>query len=211
MRDVTGDAAVVADILRRRLQENAEALNAYVAETPAFTRAVMLVKDCLASGGNILLCGNGGNASAASHIVNDFVGHMYFDRPSMGAVSLADNVPAMTAIANDYGYDQIFSRQVDGIGRPGDVLMGFSTSGNSANVLLAVEAAKAKGMAAIGLTNHSGGKLAKVVDVWLRTSSLETVCSEHLHLVMIHTLCECVERLLYQDHPAWAARKQAKP
>lgn len=211
MRDATSDAAIIAETLRQRVEENVEALNGCLAETLAFTRAVMLVKSCLASGGKILLCGNGGNASAASHIVNDFIGHMYFDRPSLGAICLADNSSTVTALANDYGYDQIFSRQVEGLGRPGDVLMGFSTSGNSPNVLLAVEAAKAKGMSVIGLTNSSGGKLAKMVDVWLRTNSLEAVCSEHVHLIMIHTLTECVERLLYQDRSTWASRKRAKP
>jgi D-sedoheptulose 7-phosphate isomerase len=89
--------------------------------------------------------------------------------------------------------------------------MAFSTSGNSPNVLLAAEAAKAKGMSVIGFTNSAGGKLAKVVDVWLRADSLEAVCSEHVHLIMIHTLGECVERLLYQDHPSWASRKQGRP
>jgi phosphoheptose isomerase len=211
MQDATSNAAVVAEILRQRVTENIEALNASLAETPAFTQAVLLVKSCLANGGKILLCGNGGNASAASHIVNDFIGHMYFDRPSLGAICLADNMSTVTAIANDYGYDQIFSRQVEGLGNPGDILVGFSTSGNSPNVLLAAEAAKARGMSVIGLTNHSGGKLAEVADVWLRAHSLEAVCSEHVHLIMIHTLGECVERLLYQDHLTWASRKRANP
>lgn len=211
MRDTRGDAAIVAEVLRQRVEENVEALQASLAETPAFTQAVMVVKNCLANGGKILLCGNGGNASAASHIVNDFIGHMYFDRPSLGAICLADNIPTVTAIANDYGYDQIFSRQVEGLGNPGDILVGFSTSGNSPNVLLAAEAAKARGMSVIGLTNESGGKLAKVADVWLRAHSPEAVCSEHVHLIMIHTLGECVERLLYQDHLSWAARKRGNP
>jgi len=211
MSDVTGDAAVIAGILRQRVTENVEALSASLAETPAFTQAVLLVRNCLANGGKLLLCGNGGNASAASHIVNDFIGHMYFDRPSLGAICLADNISTITAIANDYGYDQIFSRQVEGLGKPGDILVGFSTSGNSPNVLLAADAARARGMAVIGLTNQSGGKLAAVADVWLRAHSPEAVCSEHVHLIMIHTLGECVERLLYQDHPDWASRKRARP
>jgi D-sedoheptulose 7-phosphate isomerase len=193
------------------VDENIEALRASLAEMPAFTQAVMLVKQCLVNGGKLLLCGNGGNASAASHIVNDFVGHMYFDRPSLGAICLADNTSTVTAIANDYGYDRIFSRQVEGLGRPGDILVGFSTSGNSPNVLLAAEAARARGMSVIGLTNEAGGKLASVADICLRAHSLEAVCSEHVHLILIHTLGECVERLLYRDHPSWADRKRSKP
>ena len=210
MQHATGDAAVVAEILRQRVGENVEALSGCLVETPAFTRAVMLVRNCLENGGKILLCGNGGSASAASNIVNDFIGHIYFDRPSLGAICLADNTSTVTALANDCGYDQIFGRQVEGLGRPGDVLIGFSTSGNSPNVLLAAEAARVKGMPVIGLTNSAGGKLAKMADVWLRSSSLEAVCSEHVHLVMIHTLGECVERLLYHDQPAWASRKPAR-
>lgn len=210
MTDAKSDAAVVAEILWHRVDENSRAITDILVETPAFTQAVLLVRDCLKNGGKLLLCGNGGNASAASHIVNDFLGHMYFDRPSMGAICLADNTSTVTALANDYGYDQIFSRQVEGLGRRGDVLTGFSTSGNSRNVLLAAEAAKAKGMSVIGLTNSSGGKLARVADVWLHANSLEAVCSEHVHLIMIHTLGECVERLLYSDCPTWASRKSGK-
>jgi D-sedoheptulose 7-phosphate isomerase len=210
MIDSKRDAAVVAEVLRQRVDENSRAITDILAETPAFTQAVLLVQDCLKNGGKLLLCGNGGNASAASHIVNDFLGHMYFDRPSMGAICLADNTSTVTALANDYGYDQIFSRQLEGLGRRGDVLIGFSTSGNSPNVLLAAEAAKAKGISVIGLTNSSGGKLARVADVWLRANSLEAVCSEHVHLIMIHTLGECVERLLYSDCPTWASRKSGK-
>lgn len=210
MTETVGDAAVVAEIVRQRIDENVKALNDCLAETPALTRAVLLVRGCLANGGKLLLCGNGGNASTASHIVNDFLGHMYFNRPSMGAICLADNVSTVTALANDYGYDQIFSHQVEGLGKPGDILIGFSTSGNSPNVILAAEVAKARGMSVIGLTNGSGGKLAKMADVWLRANSSEAVCSEHVHLLMIHTLGECVEKLLYRDYPTWASTKSGK-
>ncbi|MBC7231961.1 MAG: SIS domain-containing protein [Chloroflexi bacterium] len=198
------DAAVAETILRQRIQENVEALNACLTEIPAFERAVTLVKECLSNGGKILLCGNGGSASNASHIVNDFTGHMYFDRPPLAAISLVDNTSTITATANDYSYDQIFSRQVESLGKPGDVLICFSTSGNSPNVLMAAEAAKAKGMSVIGFTNKAGGKLAKMVDIWLPADTLNTACSEHVHLIVMHALGECVEKLMYGDFPFWA-------
>jgi len=205
------DAAVAETILRQRIQENVEALNACLTEIPAFVRAVTLVKECLSNGGKILLCGNGGSASNASHIVNDFTGHMYFDRPPLAAISLADNTSTITATANDYSYDQIFSRQVESLGKPGDVLICFSTSGNSPNVLMAAEAAKAKGMSVIGFTNKAGGKLAKMVDIWLPADTLNTACSEHVHLIVMHALGECVEKLMYGDFPLWAPQKYANP
>lgn len=210
MQNRTDDAAIVEGILRQRVQENVEALNACLTDISAFVRAVILVKDCLSNGGKILLCGNGGSASNASHIVNDFTGHMYFDRPPMSAISLADNASTMTATANDYSYDQIFSRQVESLGRPGDVLICFSTSGNSPNVLLAVEAAKTRGMSVIGFTNKAGGKLAKMADIWLPANSLNTACSEHVHLIVMHALGECVEKLMYGDRPLWVSQKRVE-
>nr|MBC7243944.1 SIS domain-containing protein [Chloroflexota bacterium] len=208
MRNEMEDTAVITAILQQRIKENVEALNACLAETPAFIKAVALVKECLSSGGKILFCGNGGSAANASHLVNDFTGHMYFDRPPLTAISLADNISTITATANDYSYDQIFSRQVESLGRRGDILICFSTSGNSPNVLLAAEVAKAKGMLVIGFTNKEGGKLAKLADIWLRADSLSAACSEHVHLIMMHTLGECVEKLIYSDCPPWVSKKQ---
>lgn len=210
MEDAMDAAAVAESILRQRVQENVEALNAFLTDIPSFVRAVVLVKDCLANGGKILLCGNGGSASNASHIVNDFTGHMYFDRPPLAAISLSDNTSTITATANDYSYDEIFSRQVESLGHPGDVLICFSTSGNSPNVLLAAEAAKAKGMAVIGFTNKGGGKLAKMVDIWLPANTLNTACGEHVHLIVMHVLGECVEKLIYGDRPLWTPKKRAE-
>ncbi|MGB9587417.1 MAG: D-sedoheptulose-7-phosphate isomerase [Armatimonadota bacterium] len=206
------DAATVAEsILRQRIGENIEALSACLGDIPTFVRVVTLVRDCLSNGGKILLCGNGGSASNASHIVNDFTGHMYFDRPPLAAISLTDNTSTITATANDYSYDQIFSRQVESLGRPGDILICFSTSGNSPNVLLAAEAARAKGMSVIGFTNKAGGKLAKMADIWLPADTLNTACAEHVHLIVMHVLGECVEKLLYGDRPLWASQRQAAP
>jgi len=202
--------SLVTGILQSRLRENVRALDDEIAEAPAFNLAVEMVRGCLEKDGKLLLCGNGGSGSAAAHIVNDFLGHMYYDRPSMPAICLSDNVATLTALAIDVGYDRVYGRQVEGLGNPGDVLLAFSTSGNSPNVLFAAEAAKAKGMAVIGLTAMGGGKLATLADVWLRAYTTELVCAEHVHLILVHTLTECVEALLFGDCPRWGARPRSE-
>jgi D-sedoheptulose 7-phosphate isomerase len=202
------DASVVAaTILRKRLDENVQALTRANEAVPAFIKAVSLVQACIIEGGTILSCGNGGNGSTASHIMNDFIGHLYIKRRPMRAISLVDNLSVMTGLTNDMGYEVVFSRQVEAFGTPGDILIALSTSGSSPNVLLAAKTAKEKGMSVIALTNRSGGQLAELADVWLYADSLDPVCSENVHVVLLHSLCESVEALLFKDQPGWAVPK----
>ena len=206
--DKRNEESIISSIFLDRINENIAALQKDKELIDIFTNAVKLIRSCISNGGKILLCGNGGSSSAASHIVNDFVGHMYIDRQPMRAISLVDNISVLTALSNDYGYDTIFSRQVDALGDEGDLLIGLSTSGNSDNVILAAETAKNKGMFVIAMTNQDGGKLAKIADVSLRANTMDAVCAEHMNLIQLHILCEAVEAVQFGDQAAWKKRKK---
>jgi D-sedoheptulose 7-phosphate isomerase len=199
---------IISSTFLNRINENLQTLESEKENLPVFAKAVELIDDCISKDGKILLCGNGGSGSSASHIVNDFVGHMYFDRQPIRAISLVDNISVLTALSNDYGYDTIFSRQVEALGEEGDVLIGLSTSGNSRNVILAAELAKAKKMSVIAMTNRKGGKLAEIADVCLRANTSDGVCSEHIQIIELHTLCECVEAVHFQGQLPWEKKEK---
>jgi D-sedoheptulose 7-phosphate isomerase len=155
-----------------------------------------MIAAALREGGKLLLFGNGGSAADAQHIAAELLGRFLLDRPALPAVALADNSAALTAIANDYGYADVFARQVTGLGAPGDVALAISTSGDSANVLTGVAAARALGMGTIGLTGAGGGRLAAAVDVCIAVPADETPRIQEAHTVVGHVLCELVEREL---------------
>jgi D-sedoheptulose 7-phosphate isomerase len=159
-------------------------------------RAAAMVADALRAGGRLLAFGNGGSAADAQHIAGELVGRFLLERPSLPAVALADNAAALTAIANDYGYEEVFARQVRGLGSLGDVALAISTSGTSANVLAGVEAARAGGLGTIGLTGEGGGALAAAVDVCIAVPAAEVPRIQEAHALVGHLLCELVEREL---------------
>lgn len=136
--------------------------------------AAALCKSALASGHKILLCGNGGSAADCQHIAAELVGRFEVERDALAAIALTTDTSALTAIGNDYGYEQVFSRQVAGLGNPGDVLLGFSTSGGSKNVVKAFEVAKAKGVHTVALTGSKRGQLVDLSDVWIACPSTRT-------------------------------------
>ena len=150
--------------------------------------------DCLQKGGKILFAGNGGSASDAQHLAGELISRFYYDRPALAGLALTTDTSVLTAIGNDYGYDQTFVRQIRGLGRPGDILVGLSTSGNSANVLVAMAAARELGLITIGLTGHSGGKLADIVDHCLCMPSDSTPRIQECHITVGHILCAIVEQ-----------------
>jgi D-sedoheptulose 7-phosphate isomerase len=150
--------------------------------------------DCLQAGGKIMFAGNGGSASDAQHLAGELISRFYYDRPALAGLALTTDTSVLTAIGNDYGYDQTFVRQIRGLGRPGDILVGLSTSGNSANVLVAMTAARELGMKTIGLTGRSGGKLAGLVDCCLRMPSDSTPRIQECHITVGHILCAMVEQ-----------------
>lgn len=155
--------------------------------------AAELICDALANGSKLLLFGNGGSASDAAHIAAEFIGRFQSERRALPAIALSTNLAALTAIGNDYGFDWVFSRQLEALARPGDVAVGISTSGMSANVLEGVRAARRLGVATIGLTGADGGDLAAVVDLCLRVPSESTARTQEGHILLGHTLCEIVE------------------
>src|SRR6266852_2171328 len=154
----------------------------------------------LKQGNKVLLFGNGGSAADAQHIAAEFVGRFAFDRPALPALSLSVNTPCVTAIGNDYGFDQVFSRQIEALGRPGDVAIGISTNGNSSNVLCAFSTAKKMGLHTIALTGKTGGKLRGSVDHCVCVPSDETPRIQECHGLIGHILSELVEHAIF-DHP----------
>ena len=156
-------------------------------------------------GNKVLLFGNGGSATDAQHIAAELVGRFAFDRPALPALSLATNLSAVTAIANDHGFRRVFSRQIEAFGHPGDVAIAISTSGNSPNVLHAVSVAKKMRMHTSAFTGRSGGKLKSLVDVCLRVPSDDTPRIQECHILLGHILSEIVEQELF------APRADARP
>lgn len=151
----------------------------------------------LKCGNKLLFCGNGGSAADSQHIAAEFVGRFKIDRPSLAAIALTTDTSAITAIANDYGYDQVFSRQVEGLGRKGDVLVAISTSGNSKSILDAVAQAKQMGIVTIGCTNSNGGSLAKEADICFKADTLKTSHVQEMHITALHAVSEVVENVFF--------------
>ena len=159
-------------------------------------RAVAIIAKSMAAGGALLVCGNGGSAADAQHITAELTGRFFRDRKPLRAMALHANTSSLTAIGNDYGYEEVFAREVCAHGRQGDVLMAISTSGNSRNVVRAVEAAREKRMAVIGLTGDQGGKIRDLCDVCIRVPSTSTPRIQECHILIGHAMCELLERIL---------------
>ncbi len=165
----------------------------------ALLDAVAMVAESYAKGGKLLLCGNGGSAADAQHLAAEFISTLSatFRRRALPAISLAADTSTMTARANDFHFDEVFSRQVEAFGNPGDVLIGFSTSGNSKNVVKAADEAKARGVKVISFTGDGGGKLAELSDVLLAVPSENTQHIQESHIALYHLLCGLVEKTLF--------------
>ncbi len=158
--------------------------------------AVNAVVGCITSGGKVLACGNGGSAGDAQHFAAEFIGRFERERPGLAAVALTTDSSILTAIGNDYDFNVIFAKQVQALGNPGDVLLAISTSGNSANVLAAVEAAHAKDMTIVALTGKGGGKLGERLgetDVHICVPHDRTARIQEVHLLVLHCLCDAVD------------------
>jgi len=161
--------------------------------------AAQLMIAAFRNGGKVLFCGNGGSAADAQHLAAELSGRFYTDRPPLYAEALHVNSSYVTAVANDYGYELVFARMVEAAGRPGDVLVALSTSGNSPNILKAVEQARKQGMTVIGFTGASGGLLRAHSDVLLNVPSVDTPRIQEAHILIGHILCEIVEREVFKE------------
>jgi len=151
------------------------------------------------NGKKILIAGNGGSAADAQHFAAELVGRYGFDRPSLPALALTTDTSNLTAIGNDYGYDHVFSRQLEGMGQEGDLFIGISTSGNSQNILNAFASAKAKGITTVALSGRDGGKMAAVADYTLIVPSHATPRIQESHLLIEHMICDAIEKEIFGD------------
>jgi len=151
----------------------------------------------LRAGRKLLFCGNGGSAADAQHWAGELVSRFHYDRPGLPAIALTTDSSILTAIGNDYGYERVFARQVEALGVAGDVLVAISTSGNSPNVVAAIEAARAQGLATIGFTGQGGGLMATLCDVCIRIPSTSTPRIQEGHEVLGHALCALIEATLF--------------
>ena len=161
--------------------------------------AVQAILNCVTSGGKVLACGNGGSAADAQHFAAEFVGRFERERPELGAIALTTDSSIITAIANDYDFNVIFSRQVRALGQPGDVLLAITTSGNSANVLKAIEAAHEREMTVVALTGRGGGKMNDALrdtDVHVCVPHERTARIQEVHLLTLHCICDGVDAQL---------------
>ena len=186
VRAYLADASIVLDILSERCAEDV-------------AKAASIVADAVRQGGKLLICGNGGSAADAQGLATEFVSTLTTDRrrPAIPAVALTTDTSILTAIANDFGFDGVFARQIEALGRRGDVLLGISTSGRSRDVVLAIEAARRLGVATIALTGESGGDLVALVDVAIRVPDARTSHVQEAHLAVEHALAFAVEDALY--------------
>jgi D-sedoheptulose 7-phosphate isomerase len=163
------------------------------------SRAAAAIVASLRSGGKLLLFGNGGSAADAQHIAAEFLGRYLLERRSLPAIALADNNAALTAVANDYAFDQVFARQIEALCQPGDVALGISTSGNSRNVVEGLTLARKLGATTIGLTGEVGGELVTLCEICVRFPSMETPRIQEGHTLIAHILCEIVEAEIASD------------
>jgi D-sedoheptulose 7-phosphate isomerase len=161
-------------------------------------RAANMLAACLTRGDKVLIFGNGGSAADAQHLAAEFVNRFQIERPPLAAVALTTDASILTSIGNDYHFNDVFSKQVEALGRPGDIAWGISTSGNSANVIQAIKAARKLGMETIGMTGRAG-KLAGCVDLVFAVASDTTARIQESHITVGHILCDLVDRILYPD------------
>lgn len=160
---------------------------------PSIEKIADICNDAIKSGHKILLCGNGGSAADSQHIAAEFVGRFVKERISLPAIALTTDTSILTAVGNDYGYDEVFRRQVEGLGNSGDVLIGISTSGNSKNVLAAFEEAKKKGISTIAFTGMKTSRSEDIADVTLKVPSLVTARIQECHILVGHIVCQYID------------------
>jgi len=181
-------------------------LKQLAAETLAqpIASAIELLASSLSEGHRLLICGNGGSAADAQHLAAELIGRFERERPALPAIALTTDSSILTALSNDYRFDEVFARQVRGLGGPGDLLLAISTSGNSVNILRAIEAAHEREMGVIALTGQGGGRIATQLresDLLLAVPHTRTARIQEVHLLILHCLCDGVDALLLGDEP----------
>ena len=188
--------------ISNRLEQHLQTLQ-QIAESQALkaavNEAVERIVTCFRNGGKVWFCGNGGSAADAQHLAAEFSGRFYFDRPVLPSEALHCNTSYLTAVANDYGYDQVFARIISGVGAKGDILVGISTSGNSTNILRAFEVCREKGVTTFAFTGLTGGKMKDLADLLIAVPSTDTPRIQEAHITLGHIICELVEQEIFGE------------
>jgi D-sedoheptulose 7-phosphate isomerase len=187
------------EAIQKRFEETDKIKKRFLDEN--FSRLIAIIKliaDSLENGNKVLLFGNGGSAAEAQHLAAEFVNRFLMERPPLPAIALSTDSSILTSIGNDYSFSEIFSKQIVALGKEGDIAIGISTSGNSANVIKAIEVAKEIGIETIALTGNDGGDLAKVAHYSLIVPSNSTPCIQEVHMAVGHILCEMVEAQIFK-------------
>lgn len=186
--------------IKQAISESVEVKNA-IMNNDKLIKTIQVVADemtrCFKHDGKVLFCGNGGSAADAQHLAAEFSGRFYYDRPPLYSEALHVNSSYVTAVANDYSYDEVYARMIRAMGKKGDVLVAISTSGNSGNILRAIEAAKQKGMIVVGMTGRTGGLMEEKCTYLLNMPSCDTPRVQESHILVGHILCELVEAAVF--------------
>lgn len=181
-------------LIKKAIDDHRNAVNALGRMVPEIEALASRLKECLSTGGKIVFMGNGGSAADSQHLAAELVGRFRRERAGLPAMALTTDTSVLTAIGNDYGYEHVFARQVEALCCPHDVLIGISTSGNSGNVVRAIETGTRMGLFSVGLLGGSGGRLAELCDMALVVPASETARVQELHILIGHILCELLER-----------------
>jgi D-sedoheptulose 7-phosphate isomerase len=192
------------DLIKEKLIEGIRVIEAVSENSQlhsTLAEAAQMTASALRAGHKLMVAGNGGSAADAQHLVAEFVSRLVEDRPAMRAVALTTDTSILTAIGNDYGYERVFARQIEALGHSGDVFMALSTSGNSPNVLLALELCRKTGIATIGLSGATGGKMTALCDYMIVIPSAVTMYIQQAHLALEHIYCMMVERYYFDSQP----------
>jgi D-sedoheptulose 7-phosphate isomerase len=191
----------MTNYISAQINEAQQVMSAMLADSDFIStvqKAAIACITCLQNGGKILLAGNGGSAADAQHIAGEFVSRFAFDRPGLPAIALTTDSSILTAIGNDYGYEKLFARQVQAHGNAGDVFIGYSTSGTSANIIRAFEESRTRDLTCIGFTGNRGGPMKQLCDYLVEIPSSDTPKVQEGHLVVGHILCGLVERAIFK-------------
>jgi D-sedoheptulose 7-phosphate isomerase len=180
-------------VFGKAITEHLEVIRGVEEQTELLETIARVMADALREGGQILWCGNGGSAGDSQHLAAEIVGRFRRERRGLASIALTTDTSILTAVANDYGYEAVFARQVEALGRAGDVLVGISTSGNSHNVICALEAAKAQGLTTVAFTGEGGGRMAALADHLFAVGSRDTARVQEAHILAGHMICDWIE------------------
>jgi len=183
-----------ANVFTKAIAEHLDVIGQLQKQQQLLVAIAQVMTATLRSGGKILWCGNGGSAADAQHFAAEIVGRFRRERRGFPSIALTTDTSILTAVANDYGYEAIFSRQIEAIGCPGDLVVGLSTSGNSANVIAALQVARSLGLATVGFSGSGGGKMAAIVDHLFAVASRDTARIQEAHILVGHMICDWVEQ-----------------